>query len=265
MARILLFPDESDFNYAVPKLEAALEDIEVLAPPAFCEGLVSPCVLIPHWKKTDSDLLQLQEIQYVGNIDHKEFGREIPAVGPPDPRVFAALGWMRLKYAGASVSDPHRYRFEFTCAKDLRALIPVMARLISGGAFSPDTPALAIEEGHRLIVVNGRRITISRVDDLLDMWIMVRTTVDFITLANERYQELKPETKPRRGLGASEIYKRLPATDCGQCGKEGCMDFATELLMGRVSLDDCAPLNSEEMARNRESLEWIAGLLGTSE
>jgi ArsR family metal-binding transcriptional regulator len=154
---------------------------------------------------------------------------------------------------------------EFSCAKGLDALIPVMARLISGGAFNPAAPSLAIEEGHRLIVISGRKIVLSRVDDLLDAWIILRTTVDFITLANERYKEIKPETRTRRGLGASEIYKRLPADDCGQCGREGCMEFATELLMGRLTIDDCPPLKNDEMERNLKSLKWLMEALGPSD
>jgi ArsR family metal-binding transcriptional regulator len=262
MSQLILFEDEKALNRFMPVLEEAFEGLSLIEPPPFCQGLMSPCVVLPYWNRIDRERFNSLDIRTVGNIENRDFGREIPAHGAPDPRVFQAVGWTRLDYAANSVSDPYRLRLIFSPAKGLATLIPVMAGLISGGAYNPVVPSLAIEEGHRLIVITDRNIVLSRVDDILDAWIMLRTTADLITFANERYQELKPETKPRRGLGASEIYKRLPATDCGQCGKEGCMEFATELLMGKLNINECRPLQAEEMTRNLESLAWLLEILG---
>ncbi len=55
-----------------------------------------------------------------------------------------------------------------------------------------------------------------------------------------------------------EILKRLPKTNCKECGEPTCMAFATKLLKKDLTLKDCAPLYREEKyAKARKALEQL--------
>jgi ArsR family metal-binding transcriptional regulator len=149
---------------------------------------------------------------------------------------------------------------ECVCERRLDFLIPFMARFIRGGAFHPDGPVLAFEEEHKLISFWSDRIVICRADDLLDAWILVRTAIELVMQAWRRKDTILPEEKARLGIGAIEIFRRLPATNCGLCGHKGCMEFSMLLLTGRSRLEECKP--AHEKSDHRKSLEWLMRAIG---
>jgi ArsR family metal-binding transcriptional regulator len=137
-----------------------------------------------------------------------------------------------------------------------------MARLIRGGAYRPDPPVLAIEEEHRLVAISPKEIVISRAKDLMDMWIILRTTVELFITAWEHRSSLEPEREPRIGIGAIEVFKRLPATNCGMCNNYSCMEFAAGLIAGRCRIEQCTPLYNGGDSRYLESLNWLMRAIG---
>ncbi|MBU0709639.1 MAG: RnfABCDGE type electron transport complex subunit B [Candidatus Omnitrophica bacterium] len=56
-------------------------------------------------------------------------------------------------------------------------------------------------------------------------------------------------------LRLEKIYAQLPGTNCGACGKPGCIGFAEGLIKGTCSIEGCVV--AEEKVR-----EMIAGVLG---
>ncbi|KXS44576.1 MAG: acetyl-CoA decarbonylase/synthase complex subunit gamma [Candidatus Frackibacter sp. T328-2] len=47
------------------------------------------------------------------------------------------------------------------------------------------------------------------------------------------------------GLTGLEIYKKLPQTNCGECGPPTCLAFAMKLAEGKASLDQCPDVSDE--------------------
>jgi len=137
-----------------------------------------------------------------------------------------------------------------------------MARLIRGGAYRFDVPVFAFEEDHRLLAVSSERMVICRADDLLDAWIMLRSLVDLVISAWDLRSRIEPEKQRRQGIGAMEIFKRLPSTDCGRCGKQNCMEFATGLFTGKFRIDQCPSLMEEAWRERLESVQWLMRAIG---
>ena len=48
-------------------------------------------------------------------------------------------------------------------------------------------------------------------------------------------------------LTGIQIFKRLPKTNCKECGKLTCLAFAMDLTAGEVDLSECPHLNNENM------------------
>jgi|GEM_PF-668871 len=262
MAVAVVFPDQKTHDEAMLVLEEADIPFETLAVPRFCKGLASPCIIAPGTARVIKEALQLDGIAISGILTHFPFKREIPEADPPDPLWREVLGGLHVTSIGPSFSDPLRLRVEAVPDRNVAHLIPIMARMIRGGAFRPDVPVLAFEEDHRLVFFYGSSLVISRADDLLDFWIMLRSCVDLICSAARLDGALKPETSPRQGIGATEIFKRLPATNCGLCGYASCMEFALCLLTGRCGAERCLPLLEEKYSRHRESLSCLMKAIG---
>src|SRR3990172_6622838 len=49
----------------------------------------------------------------------------------------------------------------------------------------------------------------------------------------------------RMALTAIDIYKRLPKTNCRECGQSTCLAFAMQIAAGKASIDLCPPASEE--------------------
>lgn len=63
---------------------------------------------------------------------------------------------------------------------------------------------------------------------------------------------------PWKAVSPIEIYRRLPRTNCKECGEENCMAFAVKLVNMETKLEKCPPLLRESKYRkNYEELKEI--------
>ncbi len=262
MAQLIVFPDEQSYQLGLDTLVISSASGEELCVPPFCRGLVPPPIVMTEGLAHFVENLRVRGTTVSGTVEYLPFKREIPDGELPDPHWKEILGKLRIKSIRQSLTDRHRLRGEVTPEKNPGPLIPYMARLIRGGSFSPDVPSLLFEEEHRLIAICPNEIVISRADDMLDFWIMLRTTVDLICEAWERRFTLEPEIYPRQGIGAAEIFRRLPGIDCGKCQNHTCMEFATGIVTGRSRLEDCTPLFEEGDLRHLASVGWLLRVIG---
>ena len=262
MANVLVFPDWQSFDDASEALESAQALFEIMPLPRFCHGLAVPAIRVPGSAKPLREFLVSRRISLSGLLPYQPFARDVPEAEPPDPLWKEVLGDLRVTAIKQSVTDPSRLRVEAVVEKSLSELIPIMARIIRGGSFHRDVPVLAFDEEHRLLAVSPREVVICRADDLLDAWIMLRSVVELVMSAWHRRESLKPETDPRHGIGAIEIFKRLPGENCGRCSNYNCMEFAVGILMGRHKPDECVSLQEKQDPTCRQSLEWLLRAVG---
>ncbi|MEI8181433.1 MAG: (Fe-S)-binding protein [Desulfomonile sp.] len=262
MASVVVLPDQDSFDLALSVLRNSGSYLQTLPVPEFCHGLTLSAILTAGSLTSVLATLNHFGITISGAIPFRPFKRDIPQAGPPEGKWEHILGGLRLDMVRVSISDPMRLRIELSSSKPFGYLIPIIARMIRGGAYRPEVPVLIFEEKHRLVALSSQTIVISRADDFLDFWLLLRCSVDLICSAWERRLSIEPDRQPRQGIGATEIFKRLPGTDCGKCGGTSCMEFAVSLLTRKSSIDQCVPLAEPQMARYRESLGWLMWTIG---
>ena len=61
-----------------------------------------------------------------------------------------------------------------------------------------------------------------------------------------------------------EVYKSLPALNCGKCKVDTCMGFASKLLKGDAKIADCTPILEENFASKKADLETMLAGRGKS-
>jgi acetyl-CoA decarbonylase/synthase complex subunit gamma len=59
----------------------------------------------------------------------------------------------------------------------------------------------------------------------------------------------------RKELRPIDVYGLLPKTNCGQCGEQNCLAFATKVVSREARLEKCAPLLMREYDGARKQLE----------
>ncbi len=262
MANILVFGSQESFDWALEIIRETGAYVDTLEVPEFCRGLAIPAIVVSGDVRVVAGELKAAGVACSGVLPFLQFRKEIPQAPPPDERWTEIFGNLRLDVLSPSFTAPSKFRVEIVFQRDLAGLIPILARLIRGGSFRPDVPVLAFEEEHRLLVVSPRKLVVCRADDLLDIWIMLRCAVELVAAGWARRAAIEPERQPRQGIGAIEIFKRLPGTDCKQCGLSSCMEFAVSLLVGRRRIGQCAPLEHHGARRHRESLVWLLETIG---
>jgi ArsR family metal-binding transcriptional regulator len=186
---------------------------------------------------------------------------ELPS-GPPerfDEDLFLKAAIM---YYGPCVADETRIRLIAHLAGDLTPVLPYLNGTLPQASFNARSSTLTFMDGRRLITLYPRRIAIGKADGLVDGW---RTLERIRILANRtwaRHAELVPSSVLRAKPPVLEIYKRLPRTNCGDCGEQTCMAFAASLWQGRSALSRCRPVFTEEHAALRAALVEICHGLG---
>lgn len=262
MASVVILPDHDSYERAFECLRNSSNYLQALAVPEFCQGLVPPAILLTGSLTSVRAGLRQHSIEASGILPFRPFNRDIPQASPPNSQWKQLLGRFRINRIRTSVSDPIRLRIELDVEKPLDHLIPTIVSLIRGGSYRPDEPSFMFEEEHRLIAFSARSLVISRANDLLDFWLMLRCFVDLVYSAWVNRFAIEPDRKPRQGIGATEIFKRLPGLECSKCGMEGCMEFAVSVLTMRTTIDRCVPLSEIKMSKSRESLMWLVEALG---
>jgi ArsR family metal-binding transcriptional regulator len=260
MAQIVIFPHQSAFQTGMEAIQSAGISAEALEPPDFCLGLAANSILVAGMSRDILSIFENKGISVSGIVPHGAFKRDVPESGAPDPEWRNIVGEFRITSIRKSSTDPTKLDAECVCEKCLDYLIPFMARFIRGGAFNSAGPVLAFEEEQKLVSFWGHRIVICRAEDLLDAWILIRTAIELIIQAWRRKDTISPEEKGRLGIGAIEIFRRLPATNCGLCGHTTCMEFSMALLTGRTRIEKCKP--AHEKPEHRKSLEWLLQAIG---
>jgi ArsR family metal-binding transcriptional regulator len=264
MAHVIVFPHEEAFRQGLQTISDSEPSVRVLPPPRFCESLVAPSVLVSGVGGTRAlqEKLASAGVPVSGVIPYAPFKKRVPEAAPPDPRWQPILGRMHLVSVRPSVSDQLRLRIDAVWENNIGDHIRRMARGIRGGSYRPNMPALAFEEDHRLVAITPLHLVISRADDMLDAWILLRSFIDLLNATAVRAKGIKPDTRPRRGIGSVEIFRRLPATNCSACGCPNCMEFAMRLFMGRSRVAQCTVLAEAGWSAHREDLEWLMDLIG---
>ncbi len=262
MAHLLFFSCPDDFKHALDSLSSSRRYREVLTPPKFCLGFIPPAILVSGERNELQEELQQYGISFSGLVPHQIRTTKHIDGDPPKQIWKQILGQMKLRSVCESVSDSTRLHIEVQTEKSFGDLIPYMAALIRGGTYNPRSASMALDEGHRLIAFCNDTVFISRCDDIHDFWFQLRCSVDLICDAFEKKSFIKPVSDSRQGIGAVEIFRRLPATNCGKCGFATCMEFSVALFTGRAIPDLCKPIFKHDNDLRRESLLWLLSILG---
>jgi ArsR family metal-binding transcriptional regulator len=138
---------------------------------------------------------------------------------------------------------------------DIGEWLPYLNAALPGASFYPGGGVLIWKNAGRKYAFRPREISSAPVKDDEEAR---RVIADAIQLANDiwsRREELEPDFTPaKEPPGLLEIYKLLPKTNCGECGRSTCMTFAKALRENAATVSECPPFCAPEHERERQRL-----------
>ncbi|MFO8007687.1 MAG: (Fe-S)-binding protein [Candidatus Brocadiia bacterium] len=263
MARKLTtFVAREEFEKASQTLDRLGLPHEVISPePGY--GRAGEPALIVDGEARMSFAKEAGDIICAGWVDYRPAEIIVPQQEPPEFQddVFGRAAVMVL---APCVADETKIRIVAHISGDLTEIFPYMNAQMKQASYNMHGPTFTFMDGYRMISLYPRRVAVAKADEIVDAW---RVLEELRRRANEiwaRRGDIEPSYERREKPPALEIYKRLPGTNCGQCGQPTCLAFAVKLHAGEARLSGCRPVFEGDYQHLKEALEQIASGLGVT-
>ena len=139
--------------------------------------------------------------------------------------------------------------------EDISEVLPYLNSALGGHRYCEDPPALTLKAHGILITLHSHKIAINALEDEAQADKILKWLKQEINDTWEKRREIEPifESAPRPDI--LEVLKKLPRTNCGDCGQPTCMVFAVQLAEGARDPGDCLPLGEQNNQKLQQYLE----------
>jgi ArsR family metal-binding transcriptional regulator len=140
--------------------------------------------------------------------------------------------------------------------EDIGAVLPYLNTVLGGFSYTQDPPSLTLRIHGRLITLRPKEIAINALEDEEQADKILRWLQKEINETWERREGIEPSTEVASRPQVFEILKRLPRTNCRECGYPTCTVFAALVAEGIKGPEDCSGLDETKRA---ELLGYLKG------
>ena len=261
---VTTFPRESEFRAAVARLDALGLPYRVISPLPAYAMVGAPAVVVESEVRLELARAGAEDFVCAGWIAYCPEDTHVPDRLPPafDEDVFGRAAIMALP---PCIADPRKIRLIAHVSGDMSPAFPYLNAQSADGCFSPAGPAFSFMDGHRLVSLYARRLTVAKSDGMVDAWRTLEMVRRRVNDAWARRAKIEPSFEQRTRPPALEIFRRLPQTDCRLCGELTCLAFALMVHAGLARASQCRPLFEEAPAERREALMEVCRALGVEQ
>jgi len=261
MPVVTSFPTEAEFGRAVSLLAGCGLSHRAISPaPGYSLVGVAALVVEPEARGTMA-FQSGRDLVCSGWVDYRPAEITVPEAAPAafEEDVFGRAAIMVL---APCVADETKIRIVAHISGDLTEVFPYLNAEMKQASYNVHGPTFTFMDGYRMVSAYSRRIAVAKADEIVDAW---RVLEDIRQRVNEtwaRRHQIEPSYERRERPPALEIYKRLPRTNCGQCGERACLAFAVKVHGGAANVRRCQPVFDGEFVHLKEALLEICAGLG---
>ena len=196
-----------------------------------------------------------------GWVDYRPPAVPVPQQEPPafEEDVF---GRAVVSVLAPCVADPTKIRIIAHISGDLTEVFPYLNAEMQAASYNRHAPAFTFMNGYRMVNLYPHRITVAKADEIVDAWRVLEMIRCLVNEVWARRAEIEPDYEMRQRPPALEIFKRLPGTNCRQCGELTCLAFAVRVNLGEAPLERCKPVFGGEYGHLKDALVEICAGLG---
>lgn len=136
--------------------------------------------------------------------------------------------------------------------ENIESVLPYLNAALGGFEYLKNPPAVIFRSQGKLITVHGNKIAINALKDAAEADKILEWLKREINDAWQHRDHIQPSYKGAPKPKLIEILKRLPKTNCKDCGSPTCMVFAARMAEGIKSPEDCPALGGENKQRLEE-------------
>jgi ArsR family metal-binding transcriptional regulator len=255
------FTDRREFERAAALLdELSIEHTLIFPDPAY-KHVGCPAIALPAEGKAQFLEAGGSDCLSAGWVDFRP-----PAHGVPNeaPAEFAAdiVGRIAIVVLAPCVADFKRLRVTAHLSRDVAEALPYLNAEMPQGSYTAKLPVFTYMDGHRMVSLFRDRVAVAKTDDIVDSWASLERVRRLVNEVWARRGAITPSFELRRRPPALEVYKRLPGTNCGQCGEATCMAFAWAVWRGDADQRLCRPVFEGDRDDLRDALLSICSGLG---
>ncbi len=139
--------------------------------------------------------------------------------------------------------------------ENISDVLPYLNTVLNGHQYIKKPPSLTLKFNGKLITLYAKEIGINIVKDEDEADNILKWLKKEINDTWKRRKEIEPSFEVVKKPGVLNILKRLPKTNCQECGQPTCMVFAVLVTEGKKSPEDCPQLDVKNKIKLREYLE----------
>jgi len=128
--------------------------------------------------------------------------------------------------------------------QDISAVLPYLNAELGGYEYLQDPPAVTFKSAGKLITVQGREIAVNALKDEREAEKILQWLKNEINTTWKRRAEIAPSFESAAKPQVIEILRRLPRTNCRECGSPTCLVFATMVAQGIKTAQACPPISA---------------------
>jgi ArsR family metal-binding transcriptional regulator len=258
------FSDRCEFERAVALLHRLGLAHEVVSPDPGFASVGTPALAFSAEARASFLEGGVVDIVDAGWVDYRLPAQAVPEE-PPREFVEDVVGKVAIVVLATCIADSARLRLIAHFSGDVAKALPYLNGEFLQGSYVPAMPVFTYMDGHRMVSLFRDRIGIAKADDIVDAWASLERVRCLVNDVWARRAEITPSTETRRRPPALEIYKRLPGTNCRECGEATCMAFAWAVWRGDAEPRDCPPVFEGERADLKNALLAVCAGLGLGE
>jgi ArsR family metal-binding transcriptional regulator len=134
--------------------------------------------------------------------------------------------------------------------QDIAEALPYLNAVLGGFEYLKEPPAVTFRIQGKILTVHPGKIAVNALKDEEEADKILEWLKGEINEAWENRDTITPSYTGAPKPKVLEILKRLPKTNCRECGQPTCMVFATLVAQGVKGADDCPPMGE----KNRQNL-----------
>lgn len=137
---------------------------------------------------------------------------------------------------------------------DIGDLLPYLATEIRGCTYVHGTDQLNYMDRGHIIAIRPRQITVTALQDEEEARQICEDLKTIINKVHQQRDAITPTLRKQARLDPLTVYRKLPRTNCGECGEATCMAFAARVVSRDLPANRCGPLLLKDYESNRKRL-----------
>jgi len=253
---LIVYPQEQFVAQAIERFEVEGLSFETIEPPTHLLDVACPAV-----KVSRSLFGEVQEVSreerlfHIGIVDWRPPAPDADRLERADVEGGPLLlETVQITFIAACMADDTKLRFIAQFDRDISEVMPYLNATVKGAVYTPGIPTLGIQQGHRMVTLYGTRLAVGKTDEIVDTWRTMAWVKDLVNRTWIDRDSIEPCMEERAKPQPLEIFKRLPGTNCRDCGEPTCMAFAARLSRGEAALGECPHIYLAECEEKRTAL-----------